>query len=342
MDSITHIALGAAIGEAQLGRKVGYKAALWGAALCTLPDLDVLLNPFLDSAQELRVHRGLTHSFFFAIVASPILGWFINRIQWKNNLGWKPWTLLSFLSILAHILIDIPTSYGTQVFEPFSSHPVTTDSMFIIDPFFTTPLIAGVTVALLHQRDTKVRYWASRAGIFVSGLYLIFGLGIKAHVNQVFDDSFKNQYGNYERLKTIPGPFTTLMWMGYVERNDSLYASTYSLFDERHTLDFKGIAKNSHLLGPYRDDHPVEVLEWFTMGYYKMEKSNNEVYLHDLRFGRSDFWLDETADYIWTNRLIFNEDSTRVIDFDRAIPILDTSVQNREQIWKRFWGDTDF
>lgn len=342
MDSITHIALGAAIGEAQLGRKIGYKAALWGAALCTLPDLDVLLNPFLDSALELQVHRGITHSFFFAIVASPLLGWFINRVQSKDNLGWKPWALLSFWSVFAHILIDIPTSYGTQILQPFSSQKMTTDSIFIIDPFFTTPLIAGVIIALLHERGAKVRYWASRAGILISGLYLIFGLGIKSHVNQVFDDSFKHQYGNYERLKTIPGPFTTLMWMGYIERNDSLYASTYSLFDESYNLNFKGIAKNSHLLEPYQDDHPVEVLVWFSMGYYKMEKSSDTIYLHDLRFGRSDFWLDQEADYIWTNRLIFNDDSTKIVDFDRAIPILDASVQNREQIWRRFWGDTDF
>lgn len=341
MDSLTNIALGAVIGEAQLGRKVGYKASIWGAALCTLPDLDVLLNPFLNSAMQLQMHRGFTHSFFFAFIAPPALGWIINRVQSKDNLGWKPWALLSFLSIFAHILIDIPTSYGTQALEPFSNQPLTTDSIFIIDPFFTTPLIVGLTVALLHQRGSKVRYWASRSGILVSGLYLIFGLAIKVHVNQVFDKSFKHQYGTYERLKTIPGPFTNLMWMGYVERNDSLYASTYSLFDENLGLDFKGIAKNSHILEPYRDDYPVEVLLRFSMGYYKMEKSGDDIYLHDLRFGRSDFWLGEETDYIWTNRFIFNADSTEVIDFDRDIPLLDTSVQNREQIWKRFWGETD-
>ncbi len=339
MDSVTHIAMGAVIGEAQLGRKVGYKAALWGTALCTLPDLDVLLNPFLDSARELRVHRGFTHSFFFLFLASPLLGWAIDKIHNHDEVGWKSWSLLAFWSILSHIIIDIPTSYGTQIFEPFSSMNVTTDSLFIIDPFFTTPLIAGIIVALTQHPQSRIRYWASRLAILSSFLYLFLGLGIKAHVHNVFDQSFTHQYGNYERLKTIPGPFTTLMWMGYVDRNDSIYVSTYSLFDEDHNLEFQGISKNSNLIEPYKTDPPVEVLLWFSMGYYKMESRDDGLYLYDLRFGRSDFWLRDDASYIWSNRMIFNEDSTEVVDFDRAIPIFDATVDNQEQIWQRFWGE---
>ncbi len=338
MDSITHIALGAAIGDAQLGRKIGYKAALWGAALSTLPDLDVLLNPFIDSAAQLRIHRGLTHSFFFMFAASPILGLLINRIHRADDLGWKPWAWLSFWCLLAHILIDIPTSYGTQAFEPFSNMQVTTDSLFIIDPFFTAPIIAGVIVAQTLDRKSVYRKWASRISIIWAGFYIIWGLGVKAHVNHVFDQSFQEQYGQYERLKTQPGPFSTLMWMGYVERSDSIYGSTYSLFDEHRNLQFRGIAKNSHLVEPYIGNRPVDTLLWFSMDTYKMEEREGGLYLHDLRFGRSDFWLTEGAEFIWSNRFIFNEDSTRVVDFERAIPIIDASVENRRQLWERFWG----
>lgn len=338
MDSVTHIAFGAVIGEMKLGSKVGYKAALWGAAISTLPDLDVLLIPFLESAEQLRFHRGFTHSFSFLIIAAPLFGWLIDSIHKEDGIGWKPWTWVAFWSIFGHLIIDTLTSYGTQLLEPFSSYPVTTDSLFIIDPFYTSPLIAGIVVALLQQKKSKLRFWSPRIALLTSSLYIIWGLGIKAHVNDVFDTSFKHQYGSYDRIKTIPGPFTTLMWMGYIERNDSLYASTYSLFDEDYELEFTGVFKNSPLLEPWKDNHPVEVLQWFSMGYYKMEKNGNDIYLHDLRFGRSDFWLDEDADFIWTNRFIFNSDSTEVIDFDRSIPIIDSNVKNRQQIWDRFWG----
>ena len=61
MDSLTQIALGAAVGEATVGRKAGKKGALWGAALGTLPDLDVVASLFLDPVASLSVHRAATH-----------------------------------------------------------------------------------------------------------------------------------------------------------------------------------------------------------------------------------------------------------------------------------------
>ena len=44
MDSITQAALGAAVGEGVLGRRIGNRAPIWGAVLGTLPDLDVVFN----------------------------------------------------------------------------------------------------------------------------------------------------------------------------------------------------------------------------------------------------------------------------------------------------------
>ena len=46
MDSITQAVLGAAIGEAVLGKKIGNKGAILGAAVATIPDLDVALYLF--------------------------------------------------------------------------------------------------------------------------------------------------------------------------------------------------------------------------------------------------------------------------------------------------------
>jgi len=42
MDSITQIVLGAAVGDAVLGKKIGNRAMVWGAIAGTIPDLDVL------------------------------------------------------------------------------------------------------------------------------------------------------------------------------------------------------------------------------------------------------------------------------------------------------------
>ena len=47
MDSLTQIVLGASVGEAALGRKVGNRAMVWGAIAGTIPDLDVISNGFM-------------------------------------------------------------------------------------------------------------------------------------------------------------------------------------------------------------------------------------------------------------------------------------------------------
>ena len=44
MDSLTQIILGAACGEAVLGKKIGNKALLFGAIGGTIPDLDVFVG----------------------------------------------------------------------------------------------------------------------------------------------------------------------------------------------------------------------------------------------------------------------------------------------------------
>ena len=46
MDSLTQIVLGAAVGEAVLGKKIGNWAIFWGAIAGTVPDLDVFLSYF--------------------------------------------------------------------------------------------------------------------------------------------------------------------------------------------------------------------------------------------------------------------------------------------------------
>ncbi len=67
MDSITHIVLGATIGEAVAGKQLGKKAMLIGAIAQSIPDIDFLLAIWLRPIDNLLAHRGFTHSFFFAV-----------------------------------------------------------------------------------------------------------------------------------------------------------------------------------------------------------------------------------------------------------------------------------
>ena len=80
MDSLTQIILGAAVGEAVLGRKIGNKAMLYGAIAGTIPDLDVISSFFTDTVSALEIHRGFTHSIFFLCSFCTNFGFFSHKI----------------------------------------------------------------------------------------------------------------------------------------------------------------------------------------------------------------------------------------------------------------------
>ncbi|MGE5767054.1 MAG: metal-dependent hydrolase, partial [Bacteroidota bacterium] len=74
MDSLTQFALGAGVGAAVLGRRIGpRKAAVVGGLLGTLPDLDVLF-PFADPIDSFTLHRGASHSFVVQALVTPLFG----------------------------------------------------------------------------------------------------------------------------------------------------------------------------------------------------------------------------------------------------------------------------
>jgi inner membrane protein len=77
MDSLTQIILGAACGEAVLGRKIGNKALLFGAMGGTIPDLDVFFGRLIytNEIDIMLFHRGFMHSILFSVLAGFLFGW---------------------------------------------------------------------------------------------------------------------------------------------------------------------------------------------------------------------------------------------------------------------------
>ena len=114
MDSLTQIILGAAVGELVLGKKIGNRAMLWGAVGGTIPDLDVLGKFFLSNIDNLAFHRGISHSIFFAIIASVIMGWLVRYIY---NSPYHKWVAV-FTKALATILIGFAVHFVFTIFMP--------------------------------------------------------------------------------------------------------------------------------------------------------------------------------------------------------------------------------
>ncbi|MFI1743234.1 metal-dependent hydrolase [Thalassobellus sediminis] len=102
MDSLTQIVLGAACGEAVLGKKAGNKALLFGAIGGTIPDLDVLVGGWLhgNEIDAMLFHRGFMHSILFSVLAAFLLGWLVYKLynsgKRLHTTTQKDWVYYSF------------------------------------------------------------------------------------------------------------------------------------------------------------------------------------------------------------------------------------------------------
>ena len=330
MDSLTHIVLGAAIGEAVLGKKIGRKAMMWGAIANTIPDFDVLGSPCFSNAQQLMVHRGFTHSFLFLALVSPLLGWLFSKWFKKAGVNWKSWTGLFFLCIFTHIFIDSLTAYGTGWFEPFSAYRVSFNTIFVADPFYTIPFLVFVMIALIAKNDSPKRMKWNTAGLVISSLYLTFTVVNKLYVQDIMKSSFEKKIIQTTSVSakplqrevdvlsssfvTTPTPLNNFLWMAYSPDKRGYWFGYYSIFDKTRDIEYFHVNKNDSLLEPYANDESVKILKQFSKGYYCMTTNKQDVFFNDIRFGQLGGWDKPDSSFVFSFKLASNADNSRALN----------------------------
>jgi inner membrane protein len=340
MDTVTQITLGAAVGEATAGREAGRKAPLWGAAFGLLPDLDVIGNLFLTEAQALTFHRSLTHSFVFIAVVTLLAAYSLRRLHTDDATSTGRWAALVAAVLLTHVGLDCLTTYGTQVFWPFSHYPVIYGTIFIIDPSYTIPLAAGLLVSLQWNPTDRARRWANYAGLALSSAYLLFTVVNKQHVNHVFAQNLASKQPPSDRFLTTPAPFNNLLWRGIAETDDGFYVGYYSLLDPNRSIEFRYVAKRHDLLGDARDHPIVQRLRRFSRSYFIVRRgADGTLLLHDLRFGRNDLGLTPNGEYLFTYRLQEGPDG-RIVGMRHVEPPLHLNGPLLRKFAARIWGRT--
>jgi inner membrane protein len=314
MDSLTHLVLGAAIGEAVAGKKIGRKAMLFGAIANTIPDLDVLGGPFFSDAHQMMVHRGITHSFLFAFLFSPLLGYVLSRFIKKIDLDIWGWTSLIFTGLLSHDLLDSLTGYGTGWFEPFSHYRVSFNTIFVADPFYTLPFLIFMLVAVFSVRNLQRRKRATYAGLLISGLYLVFTFFNHYRVDQLARQSLGKKRIAYEDLIVTPTPLNNFLWMAYTRDVSGTWVGYYSLFDKRKEMDFKRMWRNDSLLNPYKDSEDLKALKLLSNGNYIVTREGSDIYFNDLRFGQMSGWDLSDTNFVFKFKMGGHSSNPRALN----------------------------
>ena len=331
MDSVTQIALGAAIGHLVLGRKLGWRAALAGGMCGTLPDLDVFV-PLGDPVSDFTYHRSASHSLFVLTAVSPIIAEVIIRLQKSGREFRAAWHLLVFAVLITHPLLDSTTVYGTQIFWPLDPTPVGLGSIFIIDPVYTLPLIVGVICALTMKRTRPTGSLINALGLVISTAYLGWTIVAQRQVVSVAERALEKAGIEYTAVKPIAGPFTSFFWRVVAVNGTTYHNGYYSLFDNgADDLKFTPHSRNTELLEGLEDDWATQRLQWFTKDFYSLQRRDGGVVLSDLRMGFE-------PNYVFTFKLATLSNPHAIpLASPQRVPV-GQDLSGLSWVWQRLWS----
>ncbi|WP_188363129.1 metal-dependent hydrolase [Flavobacterium orientale] len=334
MDSLSQIVLGAAVGNQLLGKKMGNKAILYGAIIGTIPDLDVLYGKFIDPLTATDIHRGFSHSLVFFLILSPILGWILQKVEHKQKVNFKEATLFSYLILQTHALLDLFTTWGTQLLWPLETR-FSLQSIFVIDPLYTLPFLFFLILSMKKKKqDTKRMFW-NRTGLIVSTSYLFLTLIVQSIVLQKFEKQLEQNKISYQEIVVKPSPFNIILWTTNVKVTNGYYIGDYSFFDTK-PIQFQFIPTQKEMIDNIEDAAVIKQLKRISEGWYCITQKENQLLFNDLRFG------------------VMNTDSTdfqfsfsyQITEEKGEVKAMELPNKNREQakkllgkLWVRLWGN---
>jgi inner membrane protein len=303
MDTISQAALGACVGQAAFSNKLGSGKAITVGLICGLiPDLDFLLSIGKGRFEYLATHRGWSHSIFFlAVLAFPIawmaMRWALSRDRAKGRVSEKytghyfTWYGLCSLALITHPLLDLFTSYGTQLFIPFSNGRYTLNAVAIVDPLYTIPLVvaAGLALRFPSKKDRHV-LWAGVA-LAVSCGYLVLGMVHSKEARIAGIAQFASQNYQVVDVQASPTIFNNLLWRIVAKGADGRYAvGLYSAVTKK-TIDFHFLeGGQGPLVTKALKTEEGKIMEWFTTGMFRARVESEtgqtvKVFLTDMRLG---------------------------------------------------------
>lgn len=336
MDSLTHIALGACMGEAFAGRTLGKKAMLWGALAQSIPDVDFLAAFWSTPSGNLLAHRGFTHSLLFCAIITPLFALMAERLHRPHDIRFKKWLLFFGGVIFIHIFIDAFNNYGVGWFEPFSHRRISFNAIYVADPLFSVwPGIACVALIWLRKLNPQRKKWW-KMGLGLSGLYLLYCLLNKSNVNSDVKEILQKQQISYTRYFTTPAPLQNWLWYVVAGNDSGYYAGFRSVFDSKKEISFQYFPRNDSLLDPVHNMEDVQQLIRFSQQFYTVEKWSDTLVFNDLRFGQVIGWTNPKAKFAFHYFLKYPAANKLVVQRGR---FEGWSWQTAKAMWKKIGGN---
>ena len=305
------------MGEAFAGKTVGKKAMLWGILAQSIPDVDFIASFWLKTPDNLLAHRGITHSFLFALLITPVIAGFAHSLNKSHNISFKKWIFFIGPVIFIHLFLDAFNNYGVGWLEPFSHLRISFNTIYVVDPFFSVIPIIALLMLLFKKQKSKGRQWIWKTGLIIPFLYLLYSLTNKFYVSAETETILAAQHIKYNKLLITPAPLQTWLWFIAAENDSGFYTGYRSVFDKQKCLDLQFKPQNNNLIHFVKEPNQLNKLIKFSQGFYSIEQRKDSLIFYDLRFGQIIGWQNPLEDYAFYYYLQPEVDNTLVVQRGR-------------------------
>ena len=294
MDPLSQASLGASLSQSFAEDKSKQVSALVIGMLAGMaPDLDVVIRSTENPILFLEFHRQFTHSLIFipfgalicALVFYSVIrsNWFHKK--WPSaKLSFPQVYLFSFLAYATHGLLDACTSYGTQLFWPFSTERFAWNTVSIIDPLFTVPVLILILLAAYRKNARYARFAFAYAVIFLS-----LGVIQNRRAESAVYELAEQRGHQVERVQVKPSFANRHLWKVIYEYDGRYYVDAVKLLWDTEVIVGTSIQKLN-----IRRDFPwlpadsqqvkdIERFRWFSDGYLAVSRRNPNLIM-DVRY----------------------------------------------------------
>ena len=248
-------------------------AALFGFLAGMAPDLDVFIRSSADPLLFLVYHRQFTHSLVFIPVGGLLCGWLLYLLFGKRRgLSLRRSIFYATLGYATHALLDACTTYGTQLFWPFSDARIAWNTVSVIDPLFTLPILLLIVVSVFRRSAVLARIalaWAVA--------YPVIGLVQRDRAEAVGWEVARSRGHEPLHMEAKPSFANLVLWKVVYEHDDHYYVDAVRVLADAKVYSGDSVPK----LDLRRDfpwlDHQsqqardIERFRWFSNGYVALE-----------------------------------------------------------------------
>jgi inner membrane protein len=337
MDSVSHIVIGAAIGETFLGKKIGRWGMLVGAIAKSLPDFDLFYTGLSDPRAYMCEHRAHTHSLFIeALYAIPI-AWLLVKL-FKQKVSFKRMLVFMLVCLWGHSLLDWCTNFGTQLLLPFSHENYSLNTLAIVDLLFTLPMLGMVVIAVFYKRNVVRRNKLARASLVYCFIYLGFTFVNKIRVESIVQESLAKNKIPATAHMTNPTMLNNILWYSISSNDSTVFVGEFSLLHSTNPIRWHSYPRNQNLMQQCKSKKDVAILRWFSDPYTIAEANGDTLNMYAVKFGRTNMNESELKKTFVFHYKLYQQNGMEMMGMEQPNERNSNLKEGFADLWERICG----